>query len=107
MYMYVYVRIYVRFICVCIYIYILYAFISMAMSRNPAPEDPRQQPSVTKACNAGLVVYPLSQFVARLKMIKNGNTMGGLSRQAPACYIPFVTGYVASVGPRPVTNLWF
>ena len=36
---------------VCIYIYVIHicTYMYMAMSQNPVPEDPRQQPSVTEA----------------------------------------------------------
>ena len=91
-YMYVYVCIY-TYVCIYIYIHIyLCGNESKRCVRRPAP---------TTLCYKGMkrrTCYIPSRFVARLKMTKNSVANGGLPRQAPACYIPFVTGNVASVG---------
>ena len=89
------------------HIYTMYICIYVAMSRNPVPEDPHQQPSVSKVWNAGLVTYPLSRLVARLKMTENSNANGGFVATGAYLLHTLRDGYIASVGRGPGTNLWF
>ena len=60
-----------------------------------------------KVCNAGLVTYPLSRFVARLKMTENSNANGAFVATGVCQLHTLCNGYVASVFHSAIRNLWF
>ena len=71
------------------------------MSRNPVPEDLRQQLSVTKVVNARLSTYPLLRFVARLKKTKNSNANGRFVAKGAYLLHVLRNGVCRECGPRP------
>ena len=58
---------------------------------------PRPKPSVTYPLKRQPVTYPLSRSIHVLRRTK----IVGYVAKTSLCYIPYVTGYVTGVGPRP------
>ena len=111
MYVYIYVYIYIYLLYIYIYIYVyINIYIHMYMYlyiKAPCPKARADNPLLHTLETRGLLHMLCGGLSRGYNMTRksnaNENQEGSLSRQAPACYTPLVTGYVASAGPGPAT----